>query len=87
MERMFPNKDGWLSVETVSESGERVTVFHGVLEVSSAAARKAWKEELRAAVRAHATGAPTAPCRSVPLFQGRVVVSLPQDAAVAATAA
>mmetsp|Transcript_25784 Transcript_25784/g.60899 ORF Transcript_25784/g.60899 Transcript_25784/m.60899 type:complete len:84 (+) Transcript_25784:215-466(+) len=82
MERMFPNKDGWLSVETVSDSGERVTVFHGVLEVSSPEARKAWREDLRAAVRAHkATGGTTVICRMVPLFQGRVSVSLPRGLA------
>mmetsp|Transcript_4572 Transcript_4572/g.13581 ORF Transcript_4572/g.13581 Transcript_4572/m.13581 type:complete len:88 (-) Transcript_4572:35-298(-) len=87
MERMFPNKDGWLSVETVSASGERLTVFHGVLEVSSPEARKAWKEKLLDAVRAHKAQAAAGPlpveCRRVPLFQGRVVVSLPQESAVA----
>mmetsp|Transcript_78729 Transcript_78729/g.177861 ORF Transcript_78729/g.177861 Transcript_78729/m.177861 type:complete len:93 (+) Transcript_78729:79-357(+) len=82
MERMYPNKDGWLSVETVTETGERVTVFHGVLEVSKPGAKEAYRQQVLDAIRdfREQKAAPAA-TKLTPLYQGRVVVSLPVEAA------
>mmetsp|Transcript_36062 Transcript_36062/g.101528 ORF Transcript_36062/g.101528 Transcript_36062/m.101528 type:complete len:92 (-) Transcript_36062:136-411(-) len=82
---MYPNVDGWLSVETVDRSGARVTVFHGLL-IPTAAARVEWKEQIRRAVRDHLArdeSAMQTPCELVPLLCGKVHVSVPRAAAAA----
>eukprot|EP00440_Ansanella_granifera_P050722 gb/GFBE01054973.1/.p1 GENE.gb/GFBE01054973.1/~~gb/GFBE01054973.1/.p1 ORF type:complete len:104 (+),score=18.69 gb/GFBE01054973.1/:1-312(+) len=76
---MYPNKDGWLSVETVGAKGERRTVFHGLLEVSSAEDRERSKQRILDAVRAHRSlqESEMPPYKLVSLYSGKVTVSLP----------
>mmetsp|Transcript_25241 Transcript_25241/g.72785 ORF Transcript_25241/g.72785 Transcript_25241/m.72785 type:complete len:83 (-) Transcript_25241:9-257(-) len=82
---MYPNKDGWLSIEATDEQGVRTTLFHGVLQVSSREAREAYRARIAEAVREHRErqrdGRPPPECEPVPLFQGKVVVSLPKAGA------
>lgn len=81
LERMYPNKDGWLSVETVTDAGDRITVFHGTLDVSSPEARHKYQTSVREALHAHRAITSTMAAQQVEpvsLFQGRVVVSLPR---------
>mmetsp|Transcript_55177 Transcript_55177/g.162204 ORF Transcript_55177/g.162204 Transcript_55177/m.162204 type:complete len:80 (+) Transcript_55177:148-387(+) len=76
---MSPNKDGWLSVDTVDEAGRRVTVFHGCHDVHSEEAVDRWMRDLLLAVREHRSGGEGELGRKlVPLHQGRVVVSVPE---------
>mmetsp|Transcript_134469 Transcript_134469/g.287701 ORF Transcript_134469/g.287701 Transcript_134469/m.287701 type:complete len:84 (-) Transcript_134469:35-286(-) len=83
---MYPNKDGWISVETVNERGERVTVFHGIVEVSSAETQRKWQQSMLDAVRAYrfqqtTSIDPSPPLKLVPLFDGKVWVSQPEGTA------
>mmetsp|Transcript_20189 Transcript_20189/g.65206 ORF Transcript_20189/g.65206 Transcript_20189/m.65206 type:complete len:99 (-) Transcript_20189:9-305(-) len=48
---MYPNIDGWLSIEMVNKRGERITVFHGKHQVSSPEARAEWMQKLVGSVR------------------------------------
>mmetsp|Transcript_122382 Transcript_122382/g.243608 ORF Transcript_122382/g.243608 Transcript_122382/m.243608 type:complete len:88 (-) Transcript_122382:35-298(-) len=73
---MYPNQDGWLSIETVDETGQRRTVFHGRHDVHSKEAREKWYGDLIQAVREHDSSKAT--YKLVPMHLGRVVVSLPE---------
>mmetsp|Transcript_17569 Transcript_17569/g.31532 ORF Transcript_17569/g.31532 Transcript_17569/m.31532 type:complete len:89 (+) Transcript_17569:161-427(+) len=85
---MYPNKDGWLSVETVDETGTRVTVFHGLLQVQSAEKREEWRDQIQNAVRTYRStpAGRASDYKLVPLYGGKVHVSLAQEAESEATA-
>mmetsp|Transcript_20187 Transcript_20187/g.65203 ORF Transcript_20187/g.65203 Transcript_20187/m.65203 type:complete len:83 (-) Transcript_20187:117-365(-) len=82
---MYPNIDGWLSIEMVNKRGERITVFHGKHQVSSPEARAEWMQKLVGSVREAKSREENEdevpPPKLMPLCHGKIYVSIPQASA------